>query len=133
MLAIARRIASGRDTGSVPIAALLQTKLSADQLKLLQSEVAGTSLQAGNHTNVIAALNALLRDAKFSSRDNVDGVKAQLNRPIQALQAKRTALQPRPKPCTGHCAAAAGQRRLGGFHHRSRQGQRATAAESTHR
>ena len=95
MLAIARRIASGRDTGTVPIAALLQTKLSADQLKLLQTEVAGTSLQAGNHTNIITALNAVLRDANFSSRDNVDGVKALLTARIQALQAKtdRTAAE----------------------------------------
>lgn len=88
MLAIARRIASGRDIGGIPMAALLQTKLTASQLQLLQSEVSGNSLQQGNHDNVIAALNALLRDATLPVRDNVDSVKAQLNAQIQTLQAR---------------------------------------------
>jgi hypothetical protein len=88
MMAIVRRIASGRDTGGIPIAALLQTKLSATQLQLLQSEVSGDTLEQGNRDNVISSLNALLWDATLPVRNNVDVVKAQLISQIEAIGAK---------------------------------------------
>lgn len=95
MLAIARRIVSGGDSAGLRIAALLQTKLSASQLELLQSESGETSstLQAGNRSNVLLAVNAALRDRNLCSRENVDVLKAELDSQIKELQS-----MPQPAP-----------------------------------
>jgi len=90
MLALARRIVSGADTGGLRIAALLQTKLSAGQLTLLQSETfeSSTSLQPGNRANVLLAVNEALRDRNLAARETVDALKAALDVQIRELQSK---------------------------------------------
>ncbi|MFZ6028606.1 MAG: hypothetical protein ACOYYS_12890 [Chloroflexota bacterium] len=90
MLAIARRIVSGSDDGGLRVAALLQTKLSADQLALLRSEVADTSgaLQGGNRKNVLLALNEALRDRNLCARETVDTLKAALDSRLAEIQAR---------------------------------------------
>jgi hypothetical protein len=90
MLAMARRIASGSDTNGLRIAALLQTKLSADQLTLLRSEASdtSTSLREGNRANVLLALNTALRDRSLCAREAVDALKANLDTQIKELQSK---------------------------------------------
>ncbi len=95
MLAIARRIVSGSDPAGLRVAALLQTKLSASQLELLQSESSenSTALQSGNRSNVLLAVNAAVRDRNLGSRENVAALKAGLDSQIRDLQGK-----PQPTP-----------------------------------
>ncbi|MCK6626856.1 MAG: hypothetical protein L6R45_16985 [Anaerolineae bacterium] len=90
MMAMARRVASGSDSGSLRIAAVLQTKLSDEQLTLLKSEATdtSTSLQAGNRANVLLALNGALRDRNVGSSENIEALKASLDAQIRELQTK---------------------------------------------
>ncbi len=95
MLAMARQISSGAEPGLLGIAALLQTKLSADRLELLRSEAieSSTTLQAGNRKNVLLAVNAAMRDRTLCSRENVDALKTTLDSRIKEL-----ASNPEPTP-----------------------------------
>ena len=88
MLSIARHIVSGSDAAGLRVAALLQAKLTASQFELLKSESkdSATSLHEGNRNNVLLAVNQGLRDRGLCSRENVDALKAALDRQLRELQ-----------------------------------------------
>lgn len=90
MLAMARRIASGSDSSGLRLAALLQTKLSAEQLSLLRSEATSTAtaLQEGSRENVLLALNESLSDRNLCARETIDALKAALDNALTKKQEK---------------------------------------------
>lgn len=69
------------------LAALVQTKLTAAALELLQNQAAG-SLSEVNATNVLQAINDTLRDATISTQATVDLVTQQLSSAIGLIEAK---------------------------------------------
>ncbi|NTW00859.1 MAG: hypothetical protein HGA19_06045 [Oscillochloris sp.] len=92
MIRLARRIVSGRDLNDTwSIAALLQSKLSANQLTLLQNEATdtATTLQQGSRDNVLLAVNTALHDPKLCAHETVDDLKVALKERIDTLKSKQ--------------------------------------------
>lgn len=85
MLAFANRISNPSND---VIAALLQTKLTPDELALLKN--ATTTDTAGQRKNVLKALNGALRDKAVCAPKNYQTVKANIEQKINELQNKLT-------------------------------------------
>jgi hypothetical protein len=85
MLAFAKRISNpSRDV----IAALLQTKLTPDELALLQSATTADAFLQGHRNNVLKALNSALRDNVVCAPKNYETVKANIDKKINELHNK---------------------------------------------